>query len=96
MEKKDKKLGEKIQKGNSGISGQTHKNAKIPLHMHLSISHFQFANNAIIFSDAYIHQLGFIHCILKCFEAVSRLNVNLRKSVIYGVGKVQNLKDLPY
>lgn len=38
--------------------------------------------------------MGFLRCILFCFEAVSGLNINLAKSESFQVGDVPNIESL--
>lgn len=39
-------------------------------------------------------QLKYLRCVIRCFEVVSGLKVNLRKSRIFGIGQVDNLGRL--
>lgn len=45
----------------------------------LPISHLQFADNTIVFCEANARQVGFLRCIMRCFEVVSGLKINLSK-----------------
>lgn len=47
------------------------------------ISHLQFADDTMIFCNANETQLGFLRCILCCFEAISGLSINLDKSEMF-------------
>jgi hypothetical protein len=58
------------------------------------ISHLLFADDTIIFCDAVPEQLLHIRMILSCFEAVIGLLVNLSKSEMVPVGKVDNMSSL--
>lgn len=49
----------------------------------VTVSHLQFANDTMIFCEADICQIGFLRCILRCFELVSGLKINLAKSEIF-------------
>lgn len=55
----------------------------------LTISHLQYTDNTIILCDVEGMQLHVLHCILRCFEAVSGLKVNLVKSD--EVGEVEDI-----
>lgn len=48
----------------------------------------------MIFCDADEIQLGYLRCILACFEAVSGLKINLAKSVMFQISEVPNIRDL--
>lgn len=61
-----------------------------------TVSHLQFADDTMIFCDADVRQLGFLKCILNCFETVSNLKVNLAKSELFQVGKISNLESLAW
>lgn len=50
------------------------------------VSHLQFADDTMIFCDADATQLGYLICILSCFEIVSGLKINLAKSALFQVG----------
>lgn len=58
------------------------------------ISHLLFADDTIIFCDVVLEQLLHIRMILSCFEAVIGLLVNLSKSEMVPVGKVDNMSSL--
>lgn len=49
------------------------------------IGHFQFANDALIFSDTDKDQIFNVKAIPLCFEAVSSLKVNFFKSELKGI-----------
>lgn len=53
----------------------------------ISISHLQFVNDTMIFSDADMRQIGYLMCILCVFEMVTRLPINLSKSEMFEVGR---------
>lgn len=38
--------------------------------------------------------MGFLRCVLHCFEAVFELSINLAKSELFRVGEVSNLEVL--
>ena len=60
----------------------------------LSISHLLFEDDTILFYDANTEQILYIWMLLTCFEAVSRLRVNLGKGEMVPVGDVENVTDL--
>lgn len=51
------------------------------------ISHLQFVDDTMIFCDADVRQLGYLRCLLTCFEAISGLKINLSKSELFQVGE---------
>lgn len=61
-----------------------------------SISHLQFADDTMIFCDADERQLGYLRCILYCFEVVSGLKINFAKSEMFQIGEVSNIRDLAW
>ena len=60
----------------------------------LCISHLLYADDTILFCDADLDQLLYVRMALTCFEAVTRLRVNMAKSEIVLVGEVQNISEL--
>lgn len=50
----------------------------------------------MIFCDADVRQLGFLRCLLRCFEVVSGLNINLAKSELFGIGDVPDIGNLAW
>ncbi|GKC89012.1 reverse transcriptase domain, reverse transcriptase zinc-binding domain protein [Tanacetum coccineum] len=54
------------------------------------VSHMQYADDTIFFGEWDKENAKKIMCILKCFERVSGLKVNLNKSILYGVGDFQS------
>lgn len=60
----------------------------------LMISHLQFADDTIIFCNNSQRQIRLLRCVIRCFEAVSGLCINLAKSFIFVVGDVPNIDDL--
>uniref|UniRef100_A0A2N9IMC9 Reverse transcriptase domain-containing protein n=1 Tax=Fagus sylvatica TaxID=28930 RepID=A0A2N9IMC9_FAGSY len=60
----------------------------------LSISHLLFADDTIVFCDAIPDQLLHLRMVLGCFEAVTRLSVNMGKSELVLVGEVNNVSLL--
>lgn len=60
------------------------------------MSHLQFADDTIIFYDTSQQYIRMLQCVLKCFEAVSGLRLNLAKSSLIAVGGVPNLDQLAH
>ena len=60
----------------------------------LNISHLLFTDDTLVLCKDSEEQMFFLSWILMCFEALSRLRVNLEKSVILPVGDVENLDQL--
>jgi hypothetical protein len=58
------------------------------------VSHSLFANDTLIFCEAYPEQIRYVRLILLCFEAVSGLKVNLGKSELVAIGEVDNIGEL--
>lgn len=65
-----------------------------PGHGDLLVSHLQFADNTIIFCDNSQSQIRMLRCVLRCFEVVSNLHLNLTKSSLIAVGEIPNLELL--
>lgn len=62
----------------------------------VAVSHLQFADDTMIFCEADVRQIGYLRCILHCFEVVSGLRINLAKSEIFQVGEVRDLENLAW
>jgi hypothetical protein len=60
----------------------------------LVVSHSVFADDTLIFCEASLEQIQYVRLVLLCFEAVSRLKVNLGKSKLVAVGAVGNIGSL--
>ncbi|GMP31378.1 hypothetical protein CsSME_00005615 [Camellia sinensis var. sinensis] len=60
----------------------------------LSVSHLFYVDDALIFCDANVDQIGYLRCVLLCFEAVSGLRVNLAKSEWIPVGEMATISVL--
>lgn len=60
----------------------------------VTVSHLQFADDTMIFCNAYICQIGYLRCILRCFEMVSGLTINFAKSEMFQIGEVREIEDL--
>nr|GEU70068.1 putative RNA-directed DNA polymerase, eukaryota, reverse transcriptase zinc-binding domain protein [Tanacetum cinerariifolium] len=52
----------------------------------IMVSHLQYADDMIIFGERSRENASNMMNILKCFEEVLRLKINLRKTKVYGVG----------
>ncbi|KAL7197974.1 hypothetical protein ACSBR2_020489 [Camellia fascicularis] len=46
----------------------------------------QFADDSILFCDAYLVEVENLKRILRCFEIISGLRINYHKSVVWSVG----------
>ncbi|CAL5335747.1 unnamed protein product [Camellia sinensis] len=60
----------------------------------ISVSHLLYVDDALIFCGAVMEQVGYLRCVLLCFEAVSGLQMNLRKSEMIPVETVDRLSVL--
>ena len=60
----------------------------------LLISHFLFADDTLILCGSTPEQIGYLRCILLCFEAASGSRVNFSKSEMVPIGAVPNIDDL--
>lgn len=60
------------------------------------VSNLQFADDTMIFCDAEATQLGYLRCILSCFEVVLGLKINLAKSELFQVGEDCDIDSLVY
>ena len=60
----------------------------------MNISHLLFVDDTLVFCKDFEEQMVSLSWILLCFEALSRLRVNLDKSAILPVAEVQNLNQL--
>ena len=58
------------------------------------VSHLLYANDTIMFCDADPEQLLYIRMVLTCFEAVTSLRVNMNKSEMVPIGKVDGIAEL--
>lgn len=81
----------KIPKQNECIRGFRMDNSG---HSRLEISHLMYANDTLVMCDATLEQLQHQRVILTVFESVSGLHVNWRKSLIFPVYRVPNIKIL--
>ena len=60
----------------------------------IRISHLLFADDTILFCDASREQILSIRLVLTCFQAFTRLKVNVGKSEIVPIGEVSNIQTL--
>lgn len=60
----------------------------------VSVSHLLYADDALVFCEPRAEQLGYLRCVLLCFETVSGLRVNLSKSELIPVGEVDRVPML--
>lgn len=61
----------------------------------ISVSHLQYADdNKLILSGNSQIPICLLRCVLRCFEAIIGLCMNLDKSLMVGVGDVQNIGAL--
>ncbi|RVW74330.1 LINE-1 retrotransposable element ORF2 protein [Vitis vinifera] len=60
----------------------------------IQVTHLLFADDTLVFCDDSQEQLAFLSWLLMWFEAISGLRINLNKSEILPVGRVENAKLL--
>jgi hypothetical protein len=60
----------------------------------LKVFHMLFADDTLVFCEATWDQLYHLKGVLLCFEAVSRLRINLGKSEIVPIGSVADVENL--
>ena len=58
------------------------------------VSHLLFADDTLVFCEASEDQMVYLSWLLMWFEAISGLRINLDKSEILPVGRVENLEAL--
>ena len=60
----------------------------------VDVSHLLFANDILVFYEPSLDQLTYLSWVLMWFEAMSRLKVNLDKSWLIPMGRVENAEEL--
>jgi hypothetical protein len=60
----------------------------------LTISHFLFANDTVIFCKAKLDHLRYLCCMFLCFEAVLGLRINMTQPKSVSVRNVNNVHEL--
>lgn len=58
------------------------------------MSHLLFVDDTLIFGKANSYQLKYLSCVFAWFEALSGLKVNIDKSEIILVERVENMEEL--
>ena len=58
------------------------------------VSHLLFADDTLVFCDTFQDQMAYLSWLLMWFEAISGLRINLDKSEILPIGRVENLEVL--
>ena len=64
------------------------------MHSGVCVSHLLYVDDTILFCDAHLEQLLYIHMVLTCFEVVTGLKVNMTKSEMVPIGEVNGLNAL--
>ena len=62
----------------------------------LEISHLLFIDDTLVFCKATNTQMNYQNWLLMWFEAISGLRINLSKSELIPIGRVDNLEDLAF
>lgn len=60
----------------------------------LEISHLLFVDDTLVFCEAIKTQMNYLSWLLMWFAAISGLRINLSKSELIPIGRVDNLEDL--
>jgi len=60
--------------------------------MGVCVSHLLFANDTILFCDADMEQILHIRMLFLCFQAVTSLKVNVRKSEMVPIVAIDNVQ----
>ena len=51
----------------------------------VEVSHLQYADDSIFFGEASVENIRTLKCVLRCFEWLSGLKINFRKSCLMGL-----------
>jgi hypothetical protein len=62
----------------------------------LVVNHLLFVDDTLIFCGAQVEHVQNLRCIFLCFEAASRLRINLGKSKLVPIGEVENVDNLTH
>ena len=62
----------------------------------LEVSHLLFVDDTLVFCDAFSDQKTYLSWLLMWFETISGLKINLTKSELILVGKVEVLEELAF
>jgi hypothetical protein len=62
----------------------------------LVVNHMLFADDTLIFCGAQAEHVRNLQCIFLCFEAASRLRINLGKSKLVPIGEVEDVDNLAH
>ena len=60
----------------------------------IQVSHLLFVDDTLVFYEDSQEQMAFLSWLLMWFEVISRLSINLNKSEILPVGRVENVEVL--
>ncbi|RVX09442.1 hypothetical protein CK203_015286 [Vitis vinifera] len=60
----------------------------------VQVFHLLFVDDTLVFYQASQYQITYLSWLLIWFEVVSRLRINLEKSELIPVGRVENIDDL--
>lgn len=58
------------------------------------VTHMQFADDTLVFTDAAVDQIQLLKYILLVFQYASGLPTNFSKYRVFGVGEVSNINEL--
>ncbi|WJZ99546.1 hypothetical protein VitviT2T_017981 [Vitis vinifera] len=62
----------------------------------IQVSHLLFADDTLVFCEDFQDQMAILSWLLMWFEAISGLSINLNKSEILSVGRVENAEVLAF
>ena len=60
----------------------------------IQVSHLLFADDTLVFCEDSQEQMAILSCLLMWFDAISDLSINLNKSEILSMGRVENVEVL--